>query len=159
MSAQYKDLPPAFYRALKLTPEQREANLRKSPYYDLNKKYEPRKLKRLADRRMKYLKEKIALQASRLAEVKQESARMAAILAATTAEIEKVKAALEKAKHQAFMKNLRANQAIKDFMAGLKAPLSAPAATKAPVAASVAVPSKSAADVLQKMINKKYRLK
>lgn len=154
MNTQYKDLPPAFYRALKLTPEQREANLRKSPYYDLNKKYESRKLKRLADRRMKYLKSQIALQASGLAELKQENARMEALIAATTAEIEKVKVATEKAKHEAFMKNLRANQAIKEFTASLKAP------TPAPVAAPVApVPSKSAADALQELINKQYGLK
>lgn len=156
MSAQYKDLPPAFYRALKLTPEQREANLRKSPYYDLNKKYEPQKLKRLADRRMKYLKSQIALQASRLAEVKQENARMAALLAATAAEIEKVKAAAEKAKHNLLMKNLRANQAVREFTASLKAPTTA----KSPVVAPVPpAPSKSAADVLQEMIRKKYNLK
>lgn len=156
MSAQYKELPPAFYRALKLTPEQREANLRKSPHYELNKKYEPQKLKRLADRRMKYLKSQIALQASRLAEVKQENARMAALLAATAAEIEKVKAATEKAKHNLLMKNLRANQAIREFTASLKAPTTA----KSPVVAPVPpAPSKSAADVLQEMIRKKYNLK
>ncbi|MDC7829803.1 MULTISPECIES: hypothetical protein [Pseudomonas] len=153
MSAQYKDLPPAFYRALKLTPEQREANLRKSPYYDLNKKYEPQKLKRLADRRMKYLKSQIALQVSRLAEVKQENARMAALLAATTAEIEKVKVATDKAKHEAFMKNLRANQAIKEFTANLRGSTAAK-----PIAAPVA-PVPSAADALQQLINKKYNLK
>lgn len=155
MSAQYKDLPPAFYRALKLTPEQREANLRKSPYYDLNKKYEPQKLKRLADRREKYLKQKMTIQAIRLAEIKQENARMEALIAATTAEIQKVKAAVEKAKHQAFMKKLRADQAIKEFTANLKGSTAAKAVA-APVAPT---PTKTAADALQDLIRKKYNLK
>lgn len=160
MSAKFKELPAGLLAAFKLTSAERQAHLRASPWYELNKKYEPRKLQRQAARREKYLKDQIALQVALIAEAKQETARLAAILAATNSEIEAVKAATEKAKQQAFMKNLRANQAIKEFTTSLKALATAPTAAKSPVAAIAApIPSKSAADVLQEMINKKYRLK
>lgn len=83
---------------------------------------------------------------------------MQAKLEEVKAQIEPTKAETAKIKQATFIKNLKANQTIKEFTAALKS--SSPATAKSPVAAPVVpVPSKSAADVLQEMINKKYWLK
>lgn len=147
-------LHPAFYRALKLTPEQREANLRKSPYYDLNKKYEQRTEERNAARLKEFYKAETEHQAKLIAETKAKIAEIQKAIQATDAQIASIRAKIKAAEHAKFMKTLRANAAIREFTASLKGaptvPVTAPAAP---------VPTKSAADVLQDMINKKYRLK
>lgn len=147
-------LHPAFYRALKLTPEQREANLRKSPYYDLNKKYEQRTEERNAARLKEFYKAETEHQAKLIAETKAKIAEIQKAIQATDAQIASIRAKIKAAEHKTLMKNIRANAAIREFTASLKG------SPVAPVAAPVApAPTKTAADALQELINKRYRLK
>ena len=143
-------------RAFAMDPEERMKSLMSSPYWELNQKYRARTEERNFNRRIAHQKEQIKLTKKMIEYKKAEMLQMQAALEEVRAQIEITKAETAKIKQQTFMKNLRANAAIREFTASLKAPVAA----KPPVAAPVApVPAKSAADVLQEMINKKYGLK
>lgn len=141
-------------RAFAMDPEERMKSLMSSPYWELNQKYRARAEERNFNRRIAHQKEQIELTKKMIEYKKAEMLQMQAALEEVKNQIELTKAETAKIKQATFMKNLRANQAIKEFTASLKG------SSPAPVAAAAApVPSKSAADVLQEMINKKYRLK
>lgn len=143
-------------RAFAMDPEERMKSLMASPYWELNQKYRARTEERNFNRRIAHQKEQIELTKKMIEYKKAEMLQMQAKLEEVKAQIETTKAETAKIKQATFIKNLRANAAIREFTASLKG--SSPATS--PVAAPVApVPSKSAADVLQEMINKKYRLK
>lgn len=145
-------------RAFAMTPEERLDGLMSSPYWELNQKYAARSEIRNLKRKIDHTKEKIALTERKTAMLTAQIEAANAQLAEMQQKVAIAKAEAEKAKHNLLMKNLKANAAIREFTASLKG--SSPATAKTPLAAPVApVPSKSAADVLQEMINKKYRLK
>lgn len=147
-------------RAFAMDPEERMKSLMSSPYWELNQKYRARTEERNFNRRLAYQKEQIELTKKMIEYKTAQMLQMQTKLEEVKAQIEITKAETAKIKQATFMKNLKANAAIKEFTASLKAPVTAPVTAKPSIAAPAAhVPSKSAADVLQEMINKKYRLK
>lgn len=141
-------------RAFAKTPEQRLETLMSSPYWELNQKYAARTEIRNAKRHLKYLEEKIATRDKLIAETQAQTKAAKDEIARIDAETKAIQSEIKKLEHEKLMKSLRANAAIKEFTASLKGSSIAPVAT--PVAPA---PTKTAADVLQEMINKKYRLK
>ncbi|NMZ64917.1 hypothetical protein HBN99_11395 [Pseudomonas oryzihabitans] len=136
-----------------MSPEQRMRDLMASPHWELNQKYRARTEARNFNRQMAYQKEQLELTKKMIELKKAQIAEVQARLDAVNSQIEKLKTETAAIKHQNLMKTLRANAAIKAFTASLKG-------SPAPVAAPVApAPAKSAADALQEMINKRYRLK
>jgi len=147
-------------RAFAMDREERMKSLMSSPYWELNQKYRARTEERNFNRRIAYQKEQIELTKKMIEYKTAQMLQMQTKLEEVKAQIEITKAETAKIKQATFMKNLKANAAIKEFTAALKGSSPAPAAAKSPIAVPAApVPSKSAADVLQEMINKKYRLK
>ncbi len=147
-------------RAFAMTPEERLDGLMSSPYWELNQKYAARSEIRNLKRKIDYTREKIALTERKTAMLTAQIEAANAQLAEMQQKVAIAKGEAEKAKHNLLMKNLKANAAIREFTASLRGSVATSTAAKPPIAAPVApVPSKSAADVLQEMINKKYRLK
>ncbi|WP_263259340.1 hypothetical protein [Pseudomonas oryzihabitans] len=142
-------------RAFAMDPEQRMRDLMASPHWELNQKYRARTEARNLNRRMAYQKEQIELTKKMVELKRSQIAEMQARIDAVNSQIEKLKAETTAIKHKTLMKNLKANAAIKEFTASLKGPSAAPVA--APVIPSPV--TKTAADVLQELINKKYRIK
>lgn len=134
-------------RAFAMSPEQRMRDLMASPYWELNQKYRARTEERNFNRRMAYQKEQIELTKKMIEVKKAQMAEMQARIAAVNKQIETLKAETAAIKHKTLMKNIRANAAIREFTASLKGSPVAPA------------PTKTAADALQELINKRYRLK
>lgn len=141
-------------RAFAMSPEQRMRDLMASPHWELNQKYRARTEARNFNRQMAYQKEQLELTKKMIELKKAQIAEVQARLDEVNKQIEQLKAETAAIKHKTLMKKLKANAAIKEFTASLKGSPTVPVA--APVAPA---PTKSAADVLQEMINKKYRLK
>lgn len=141
-------------RAFAMSSEERIKSLMASPYWELNQKYEARTAERNLNRMLAHHKEQIELTKKMIELKKAQIAEVQARIDEANKQIEQLKAETAAIKHKTLMKKLKANAAIKEFTASLKGSPTAPVA--APVAPA---PTKSAADVLQEMINKKYRLK
>lgn len=141
-------------RAFAMSSEERMRDLMASPYWELNQKYAARKEERNFNRRLAYQREQIELTKKMVELKKAQIEEMQSRLDAVNNQIETLKAETAAIKHKTLMKNIRANAAIREFTASVKG------SPVAPVAAPVApAPTKTAADVLQEMLNKKYRLK
>ncbi len=142
-------------RAFAMSPEQRMRDLMASPYWELNQKYEARTAERNLIRMLAHHKEQIELTKKMIELKKAQIAEVQTRLDEANKQIEQLKAETAAIKHKTLMKKLKANAAIKEFTASLKGSPTVPVA--APVVSAPV--TKTAADVLQEMLNKKYRLR